>query len=575
MTESQVDRYSLDCKSTKFSLKVCLLNNEKILFELTNKNGPETYKTIVSLEELKDLCYVFYSYETINESLIIIKNTIESGTITLEEKNNGSKIELEFNINLDSVEYPPFIINLLLEENNDKNVNVQTVAPIFNYHGNKELEAKYGNIDYNTTEVNSIVESKVKPKAMEVEYIQPIIQFHYPDGSTKNTPLTPTLQGVGGKDLNMTEEEINDFKEMIKKDYNKRSVIRMEENSQESSNTPLDIEQNYTTKTMDNIRYNNIDQNLYEEKENIGNEEINQENVQKDNPEIILENNDAYLFQTPSPTLLVNSYNEARNYPTLTYRPRNPNLRINTIEPTVSAYIQPNIYQSNIYSTASILPGLYQRSIYNNASAQPSLYQGNLYNTASIQPSLYQSNIYNTSSSIQPSLYQSSLYNTASIQPNLYQRSLYNTASIQPNSYQGSLYNTASIQPSLYQGSLYNTASIQPNSYQGSLYNTASIPAYQNNYAIPIQSIYQPTQALSQSQINNMGSQNYALPYYQNQFAYQPVQFNYSQQSQLLPQPQINNMGSQYYMNSYYQGLNANLNSSWNYPRKLFYYSKL
>ena len=563
MTESQVDKYSLDCKSKKFSLKVCLLNGEKILFELTNKNCPEKYKAIVSLEELKDLCFVFYSYETIDESLIIIKNTIESGTIALEAKSE-SRIELEFTINVDSVEYPPFIINLLLDENNEKNVNIHTNAPIFNYHGNKELEAKYGNIDYDTTEVSSIIESKVKPKAMEVEYIQPIIQFHYPDGSTKKTPLTPTIQPVDGTDLNMTEEQLNSIKEMIAKDYNKNSVTPMKDNIKESSNTPLDIEQEYSkysTRNMPNIRYDNIDNNLYEENVNIGNEGENvnivnkEENIQKDSPETIIENNDVFLFKTPSPTLLVNEYNKTRNYPSLTYRPTNQIMRINNIGPTVSTYIQPNNYQSNIYSTVSVMPNTYQSNIYSTASVIPNTYQSNIYSTASVMPNTYQSNI----------------YSTASVMPNLYQKNLYSTASVMPNLYQSNLYSTASVMPNVYQSSLYNTGSVQPNTYQSSLYNTASIPVYQNNYPIPIQSVYQPAPVL-QSQINNMGSQYNTFPYYQNQLVYQPTQFNYSQQSQLLSQPQINNMGSQYYMNS---GLNTNLSSSLNYPRKLFYYPKL
>ena len=448
MVESQVEKYSLDCKSKKFSIKVCLLNNEKILFELTNKNGPEKYKAILSLDELKDLCFVFYSYETINESLIIIKNTIESGTIALEEKNNESKVELELNINLDSVDYPPFIINLLSEENNTKNVNVQTITPIYNYSGNKELEEKYENIDYDTTEVSSIVESKVQPKAMEVEYIQPILRLHYPDGSIKNTPLTPTLQGV---DVNMTEEQLKNIREIITRDINKKGVTPIKENYKESSNTELNIDQDNSNKTMPSIRYINEENNLYEENDNNENDAIIPENIQKDeNPETILENNDIALFQTPSPTLLVNDYKETRNYPTLTYMPKNTNILINTIEPTVSTYLKPNTY-----------------------------------NTATVQSNLYQSSLYNTST-IQPNLYQSSLYNTASI-------------SVSPNTYVPQIQNPNQ--------SIYQSSHLFGNQYY-------TQPYYQNQFIYPPSQISQLNQLLPQHQINNIGSQYYMNSYY-------------------------------------------------------------
>ena len=528
MTESEVDKFSLDFKNIHFSLKVCLLNNEKILFELTNKNGPEKYKAVLSLEELKDLCFVFYSYETINESLIIIKNTIEAGTIALEEKSNESKIELEFNINSDSVQYPPFIVNLLLEENNKENLNVETAAPIFNYRGDKELEAKYGNIDYDTTEVSSIVESKVKPKPMELEYIQPILQLHYPDGSTKNTPLTPTLQGADGADLNMTEEQINSIKEMINRDSNQTNVTPMKLNSKETSNTPLGIETD------------------------IGNELVNQENIQKDSPENILEKNDVYLLRTPSPSLQVNK--ETRNYRPLTYKSKSQIKDINNIEPSVSVYLQPNTYQRAIYSTSSVQP-TYQRTIY-KTTVQPT-YQRSIYRTSSVPT--YRRTIYRTT--VQPT----------------YQRAIYSTSSVQPT-YQRAIYSTSSVQP-IYQRAIYSTSSVQP-TYQRSIYTT-SIPTQSNTFPlyyqnqVPIQSIIQTTQVLPQSPINIIGSQTFPVPYYQNQSVYQPIQYNYSLQNQLLPQPQINNLGSQYYMNSYSQGLNTNLRSSLSVPRKLFYYPKL
>ena len=359
MTETYVDKYSLDCKVKSFSLKVCLFNNQQILLELTNKNGPEKYRKILSLEQLKDLSFAFYSAESIYNALQIIKNTVESGKIAVEEKLNESKVELELNIYIDSVEYPPFIINLLAVQNNGiyQNANIQENPPIFNYHGNKELEAKYGNIDHDTTEVNSIIESKTNPDAMELEYIQPIVQYHYPDGSTRSTPLAPKLKMAGGSNPNMSEEEINNIKEMIIKDNKKRSLSPVRESA---TNPALAKEGYYQTRTMPHLTSYKFGMKQFNDSDSIlgEGEEVNDQNAEiNGNPETFLGDNE-YNLENPIQTLEVNNLNaEANPYQTSSYSPLIQNMPINNLGPSASipfVFMQPNIRPSMAYSTATI-----------------------------------------------------------------------------------------------------------------------------------------------------------------------------------------------------------------------------
>ena len=404
MTETEVDKYSLDCKNKHLSLKVCLLDYEKILFELTNKQGPEKYKAILSLEELCDLCYVFYSTESINDALTIIKNTIESGKIALEEKSKERKIELELNISLDSTDYPSFIINLLLINNSSQTNDKEVV----NYQVDEEGEKKYENIDYDTTEVSSVVQSKVENDAMELEYIQPILQQHYPDGTVKNTPLTPTLQGANGKVPNMTEEQIKNIKEMINRDNNRGKFSPIKDNFKRANSSAGGAD--YAIRTMPQFRNKNLglDENVYETKtiENDvsqDNMELNlsQDNIQINRSQTFNRVNEESLFQTPNPTLLINNYSEPnnyqinnysepKNYQTVSVLPNTEYLAYNTAPVTVPVpvqvpvpvpvavpvqvpYMEANVFQGNIYSNASV--PTYQNVYAYNPNPSPLAFQ--------------------------------------------------------------------------------------------------------------------------------------------------------------------------------------------------------
>ena len=375
--ETEVDKYSLDCKVKSFSLKVCLINDQKILLELTNKNGPEIYRTLLSLDQLKDLSFAFYSAETILHGIIIIKNTIESGRIAVEEKVNESKVELELNIFEDSIEYPPVIINLLAVQNNGIQQNSNQ---IFNYQGDQELEAKYANIDHDTTEVNSIVESTTNPNVMELEYIQPIVQYHYPDGTTRSTPLTPKLQGAGGKKPNISQEQLNNLKEMINNDTKKRGRGRSLSPGRRPSNQVKRAY--YETRTMPHLnKSNNLRTNQFNETDSVGGEgeEVYEENVdENDNPETFDDNNEYNLLDTPNQTLEVNNLNAAANpYQTASYAPLAQSVAFNNINPTISipfVFMQPNSQPSLMHSMPSI-PVFPNSFIQNQIPLQNSLYQ--------------------------------------------------------------------------------------------------------------------------------------------------------------------------------------------------------
>ena len=422
MTETEVDKYSLDCKNKHLSLKVCLLDYEKILFELTNKQGPEKYKAMLTLEQLSDLCYVFYSSEYINDALDIIKKTIESGKIAIEEKSKEKKIELELNISVDSVDYPSFIINLLLISNDSQN-----------NQGDEELEKKNENYDQNTTEVNSIVQSKVKNDALELEYIQPILQLHYPDGTTKNTPLTPTLQGANGKDLNITEEQIKNIKEMLNRD-NKRGKLSPIKDNFKRSNSSAALREDYETRTMPQFKSRNfgLNENLYETKtlENDisqDNIELNlsQDNIQLNGSQVFNLNNEESLLQTPNPTLLINNYSEPNNYQILGSLsnaipvPVQVPVPVAVPVPVQVPYIGTSLYQGSIYGTATVptYPSTYSYNLQSMYQPTPLNYiQGNEY---IVQPQLnmgYQQQMYPTvfspaiGSNIQNSMYYPKKY---------------------------------------------------------------------------------------------------------------------------------------------------------------------
>ena len=214
MEETEVDTYKLNTENTKQSLRISLINNEQISMVLINITTKQRHSVLISLPQLRKLSEVFLTSNNIKEALKIIKNTIESGKIMItEDPQNNNIIELRYDVTLENKEYPPFDINLTLEEQN-KEEEVQILPP--KYELKETKDSKYANLTKSTTEfAKPIIQSNIQPPILELEYIEPILQIHYPDGTTKSKPLPPRIQGVNGETPNITEEQFQSIREQI------------------------------------------------------------------------------------------------------------------------------------------------------------------------------------------------------------------------------------------------------------------------------------------------------------------------------------------------------------------------
>ena len=263
MVESEVDKYKLNYNERNLSLKVCLVNNQKLSMIITYKDTLESYSTLISLQELKKLSVVFNSSKNIKDALMIIKNAIESNEImVVEDCVKKTEIEIQFNITLASGEYPPFEIVLLLENNKqEKIVKNQKLQSTYEYQGNKEGETGGGNFENNVTEnVKQIIKSKIKPPIMQLEYIEPILIVHYPDGTTKNTPLPPRIQNISGEKANISEEEFQSIQKLMNQNTTIKNFSPIKNNSSINRTNSLSNlkEKDYSNQTIPNPFLSNM-----------------------------------------------------------------------------------------------------------------------------------------------------------------------------------------------------------------------------------------------------------------------------------------------------------------------------
>jgi len=154
------------------------------------------------LPQLKTVCDAFQSISSLNQSLILLNNTIESGNIFLTPDKERNLIKLKL-----VIEDSPFIVNLVLNEE----------------------EEKYGTTTANTTEYNKPIVQSNYNNPVQLEYIEPIVQYHYPDGTTKSTVLPARIQSIGGEMANIDEDQFKYIQEqmnlhMNNKDTNKYSL---------------------------------------------------------------------------------------------------------------------------------------------------------------------------------------------------------------------------------------------------------------------------------------------------------------------------------------------------------------
>ena len=215
MSDNEIFEYNLSTEDKKQSLKLSL-SEDKILIILENKtNINEKYSTLISLSQLAKLNEAFDKINSLNEALLILTDTIESGNIFL--LNGEESIIIKFKIKKDKKEFPPFQIELPLNKEEEQKKDNYEVLPIkFDYQGNKEAEEKYGKITENTTEYNKpIIESDYKEPIIQLEYIEPILQVHFPDGTTKSKALPPRIQTIDGKTPKLSEEQFRYIREQM------------------------------------------------------------------------------------------------------------------------------------------------------------------------------------------------------------------------------------------------------------------------------------------------------------------------------------------------------------------------
>ena len=211
------------------------------------------------LLQLKQKSQGFASQNTAKDALLVIKDLIESGRLEITEEKSSNI--LKYVLTLEIENYPPFDINLLLDENNNsiqENNNPNTVQNEANTSQNTQNTAQ--NAANTQSGENTIIQSNVNKAPMQFEYIEPILQLHYPDGRTENKPLPPVIKGVGGENQNISEEQMKLIKEQINRDNAFRQLSPVKNNSNFlNSNSEQKEESNFNRANSSSIN-NNVTQ---------------------------------------------------------------------------------------------------------------------------------------------------------------------------------------------------------------------------------------------------------------------------------------------------------------------------
>ena len=336
MIETDIDKFKLNSNDRELSLKVSIIDNQAVFMVLTNKTTQRKYTNLFSLQELKNLSKAFYSSASIKDASSIIKNTIESGRLMIEEDDKEKSIDIVLDISLASGNFPTFAIKLI-EDSSSSQVkenppDIQQIPPQnINYQNNLAGQ---------TTELKSIVQSDVKPPILELEYIEPILQVHYPDGTTKNTALPPRIQGVNGQTPNITQEQFESIRELVNRNttIDKFSPVKDIPKFNRSNSLAEGIILNQTfAQTKNNINANNPFNKA--------------RNPIQDNNQTNLPINNA---KTNFGLNNNNNLNRTNNFQKTNFLPKNGNIAFNnTMEsrPTVSAFNTNTNYLNNRIAT--------------------------------------------------------------------------------------------------------------------------------------------------------------------------------------------------------------------------------
>ena len=300
MSESEIEEYLIDTKEGKshLILRVSLLDDMVKLLITTPDRPNQKFYNMVRLSQLKEACNAFDKINSIKDALTIIKNNIEEGNIMINEENEDV-IDVKFVLKIKDKTYPTFVIGLPNDnepENNKEenkkdnktknNNNKEEVLPVkFDYQGNKEAELKYGQSTKNTTEyIKPIIKSDVKEPNLILEYVEPILQVHYPDGTTKSTALPARLQTADGKEPNIAPEQLKSIRDQITRDFNLSSMDlekgKNRANSVQGKNISTEPSR-HTVQNINNINtsFNNLTPNFKSfQNYNINNSNINNNN---------------------------------------------------------------------------------------------------------------------------------------------------------------------------------------------------------------------------------------------------------------------------------------------------------
>ena len=280
MAETDIDEYKLDTNKGKKhqTLRVSLINDELVSLVITEINNPkDKYYNLIRLDQFRSACEAFDETKTIKEALNLIKETIEGGRILLSEDEENKNIDIKFNITLNKKTYPPFVIGLpigpeeeeeevksetnKIENENENENDVEVLPTKFDYQGDLAAESKYGKTMKNTTEISdTIIKSQMKEPNLVLEYIEPILQVHYPDGTTKSTPLPPRLQTVDGKKPNINPEQLKSLHEQMALNFSQSISEYERENARSNSVSNKKITatgSNYSRQTVSSFGNNN------------------------------------------------------------------------------------------------------------------------------------------------------------------------------------------------------------------------------------------------------------------------------------------------------------------------------
>ena len=274
MSETEIEEYIIDTKEGKghFTLRVSLFD-ERVKLLITAVERPnKQYYNLVRLAQLKEACVAFEKISTIKDALNILKNNIESGNILISSENEDV-IDVKFVLKIKGKTYSPFFIGLPIDndpepdnnpkeesvEKNDEKQNYEVLPIKFDYQGNKEAELKYGQSTKSTTEyVKPIIQADVKEPNLILEYIEPVLQVHYPDGTTKSTALPPRLQTEDGKEPNIAPEQLKTIHEQIAKNFNQSLIDYEKEKNRANSVSRKNPPNNFSRQTVNVHNFTNM-----------------------------------------------------------------------------------------------------------------------------------------------------------------------------------------------------------------------------------------------------------------------------------------------------------------------------